>query len=138
MISNDTANSVKHDPSMPEIPGARGHEYPGRDSARWGAWRDLVERTLDEWRSHPERLDDDGIKAPTPAAIAAANKTASHLQNHHAPLPTNLAPTGDGGISFLFERGDTLLTIEVSGDGRHEVRFQFDNELVRIGDDVTV
>ncbi|HVA48750.1 MAG TPA: hypothetical protein VNH11_20460 [Pirellulales bacterium] len=130
--------SLDHLPDTGHVPfagpGQSADVERRQEHARRGAWNDVIDRVLVEWRLHPERLEDDGIDSPTPAAIAGASRTACQLRDDGSPLPTNIAPTGDGGVALHYEHKDVLLTIEVDAAGKREVRFFFEGELVRLSD----
>lgn len=97
-------------------------------------WNKVIDELLVKWGRHPELLKDDGIDAPTGAAIAAANAAACLLRDQEAPPPTNVSPTGDGGIALHYEHNDVLFTIEFDPDGHRELRLHFDGQLVRLTD----
>ncbi len=98
------------------------------------SWNKIIDVVLATWRERPEQFEDDGIDAPSVAAIAAASKAACFLRAQGAPSPTNLSPTGDGGVALHYEHNDVLLTIEFDADGHREMRFHFDGQLVRLGE----
>lgn len=122
-----------------ETPGLANHAFapttsrPKNAEAR-DAWNKIIDEVLVMWREHPERLEDDGIDAPSNAAIAAANKAACSLRDQGAPSPTSLSPTGDGGVAMHYEHKDALLTIEFDVNGHREMRFHFNGQLVRLGE----
>lgn len=97
-------------------------------------WSNVIDELLVKWRRHPELLEDDGIDAPTSAAISAASKAACLLRDRDAPPPTNVSPTGDGGIALHYEHNEVLFTIEFDADGHRELRLHFDGQLVRLSD----
>lgn len=48
-------------------------------------WNKVIDELLVKWQRRPELLEDDGIDAPTSAAIAAASKAACLLRDQNAP-----------------------------------------------------
>jgi hypothetical protein len=122
-----------------ETPALANHAFapatgrPQNSDAR-DAWNKIIDEVLARWREHPEQLEDDGIDVPSGAAIAAASKAACLLRDQGAPSPTNLSPTGDGGVALHYEHRDVLLTIEFDADGHREMRFHFSGQLVRLGE----
>lgn len=94
----------------------------------------MIDELLVQWGRHPELFEDEGIDAPTAAAIAAANAAACLLRDQEAPPPTNVSPTGDGGIALHYEHNEILFTIAFGPDGHREVRLHFDGQLVRLSE----
>jgi hypothetical protein len=122
-----------------ETPAVANHRFaPANYQPQNGdgrqSWNKIIDEVLVNWRRHPELLEDDGIDAPSDSAIAAAITAASLLRDQGAPLPTNIAPTGDGGIALHYEHNGVLLTIEFDEDGHRELRFHFGGQLVRLGE----
>lgn len=97
-------------------------------------WNNVINELLVKWRRHPELLEDDGVDAPSSAAIAAVSKAACLLRDQGAPPPANVSPTGDGGIALHYAHDDVLFTIEFDADGHRELRLHFDGQLVRLSD----
>lgn len=103
------------------------------DTDGHNGWNKIIDELLATWRQRPELLEDDGIDAPSSAAITAVSHAARRLRDQGSPAPTSISPTGDGGIALHYEHNDTLFTIEFSVDGCREIRFHFGGELVRLG-----
>jgi hypothetical protein len=111
-------------------------EREREDRGRLDGWLAIVDRDLIEWGRHPESIEDDGLEPPTPAALASASRLACLLRDNGAPLPTNVAPTVDGGIAFHYEDKDkdVFMTIEVDAAGNRELRFFHEGRLMRFSD----
>lgn len=120
-------------PSLADRPFAPANCQPENGNERQ-LWNRIIDEVLVNWRRRPELLQDEGIDAPSGAAIAAAIQTASLLRDQGAPSPTNIAPTGDGGIALHYEHNGVLLTIEFDADAHRELRFHFGGQLVRLGE----
>ncbi|HEX7377956.1 MAG TPA: hypothetical protein VF278_12625 [Pirellulales bacterium] len=101
------------------------------ERTRREGWRRIVDDVLIEWGRNPETVEDDGIDAPTTIAIAGATGVVSRLRGAGMPVPTNVAPTGDGGIAFQYELTDTFLTIEIDLEGAVELRVYRDGDVIR-------
>lgn len=119
-------------PSLTNQPFAPG--VPSCDATDGESWVTIINRVLAQWRLRPELLDDVGIDPPTEAAIAAASEAACRLRDQAAPIPSNVSPTGDGGIAMHYEHNGVLLTIEFDSAGHRELLFHFGGQLVRLGE----
>lgn len=98
------------------------------------SWDRIIDHVMVEWRRCPQPLEDEGIDAPTEAAMNAATQAACLLRDQQAPIPSNVSPTGDGGIALHYEHSDVLFTIEFDSSGHRELRFHFGGQLVRLGE----
>lgn len=98
------------------------------EQARREGWRRIIDEVLIEWGRSPERIEDDGIDAPTAAAMAGASRVACRMRDDKMPLPSNVAPVGDGGIALQYEFPEGFLTIEIDTDGAVELRVFRDGE----------
>lgn len=103
----------------------------GEAQAARDGWREIIDRVLIEWGRYPESVADDGVDPPTAAAIASASQAACRLRDEGISLPTNVAPTGDGGIAFEYELSNAFLTIEIDSVGDRELRVFQDGKIVR-------
>jgi hypothetical protein len=84
-------------------------------------WERIIDNQLVEWGLDPTKLADDGIESPSDAALSTASQLALAFRNAKFPRPTRVAPTGDGGVAFHWDKGQgTMLIFEVSDDGTSE------------------
>ncbi len=79
-------------------------------------WKELIEYKLLEWGRHPESLEDDGVYAPTPQALASGIRLAHQLAAQRCPAPQRLSPDGDGGIVFEWRENDVSWEIRIWDD----------------------
>ena len=93
---------------------------PAADPYDWG---DVCD-TLLKWRANPLMLEDDGVDAPTKNVIDSALdfsrdfglpkvNSSRYPAVDPIPVPTSVAPTPDGGISFEWRRADDLEIVEI-------------------------
>lgn len=101
------------------------------DYERRSHWQYIIDHVLIEWGQHPERLEDDGLRPPTRRSISTACEVACRLRDEGAPLPANVAPTGDGGVAIHFEEGNLFQTIEIDDAGYCESRVLRNGKLIR-------
>jgi hypothetical protein len=95
------------------------------------AWQRVVGYQLIKWVRNPGELEDDGLKAPTPAAIEKAIEISKRLLESSSPPPTTIVPDGIGGIVFEYRYGENARTLRVSSSGLVEfVEFQ-DGALIK-------
>ncbi len=105
-------------------------ERARQDQARRNEWQQTIDRVFIEWGRHPENIEDDGLEPPTPRSIAAASRFACILRDEGAPVPTHVAPNGDGGVVLHFEDGSILQTIEIDDAGHYDWRVLRDGRLI--------
>jgi hypothetical protein len=123
---------MSNDPAVSEVTygtsEARGFQFQkvalsnddtsGRPSAKdWETW--LVR--LAKWTAGAGREDCDGVVWPTDEAIAAARRLVDQMRTEGFPEPTDLVPSGDGGIVFSRRTGDLREEIEISESGDAEL-----------------
>ncbi|HEV3136350.1 MAG TPA: hypothetical protein VGZ26_00575 [Pirellulales bacterium] len=95
------------------------------------AWQHLIDYQLIEWGRNPRDLEDDGLKAPTSAAIEQAIEISARFSALSLPAPTAVVPDGIGGIVFERREGASATTLRVSSTGSVEfVEFR-DGALLR-------
>ncbi|HEX8522845.1 MAG TPA: hypothetical protein VF669_11350 [Tepidisphaeraceae bacterium] len=94
------------------------------------AWNQIVDRSLIEWALHPERIEEDGLEAPTARSLDRAARIALNMRAKATPPPQRVAPDGDGGIVFEWMESEKHLTLACDRGGKLEIR-EFENGQLR-------
>lgn len=99
---------------------------PIADDGKAPAGSDLQSRWLTvmtqlaNWKSDPERLEDEGVLAPSAALVAVAENVAEILCRDSVDPPDVLLTNGDGGIVFRWRLPGRTWSIEMDIDGSIE------------------
>jgi len=93
-------------------------------------WREVFSQ-LEEWRSAPSSLEDDGVEAPLERIIRGAEETGLSLKEQGVSSPESVLPDGDGGVVFRWSQKNSSWTIEFDSDGSIESYLMHDGRLVR-------
>lgn len=98
------------------IPDASGE---ARDANRQ-AWDRVIDQSLISWANGQIEIDDD-LLSPTAASIRTAMRLSRRLRDAGATPPTDVLPSGDGGVLFENRVGQASEQIEVLRDGSAEI-----------------
>jgi hypothetical protein len=66
-------------------------------------WNEVFSQ-LEEWRSAPSSLEDDGVEAPLERIIQGAEETGLSLKEQGVSSPESVLPDGDGGVVFRWSQ----------------------------------
>ena len=92
-------------------------------------WERRIVR-IAEWARDAGMEDDDGIVWPTEQAIQSAYQIIQRLRSRRFAVPTEIVPSGDGGIVFSRRTGNSRQEIEVSDSGDVELLLFMDGRLI--------
>jgi hypothetical protein len=88
-------------------------------------WSVLADRLI-EWSAFAGHVDDDGIEWPGKGVLALAGRVAYAFRDKDMPAPSNIVPSGDGGVVIEWKIGAAYLKIEIGKDGSLE-KLAFDH-----------
>lgn len=109
---------------------ASTYESKAEKEKRYEAWRNLINEPLIDWGKDPNKLEDDGIVAPTKDIITLALTYAMALRDAGWPAPTSVVPNGAGGIAFEKRSGRYHEIIEIYDDASAELITFHDSNLI--------
>ena len=104
-------------------------EYPVPISTYREAWDRIIVDLLAPWADGQIELDDD-LLPPSPASLRVAIDLARELRDHGFAAPTDVLPSGNGGVWLEHRRDSTSSQIEVLRDGTVEYSSFEGNTLV--------
>lgn len=85
-------------------------------------WDRLIDRTLIEWGSHPEKLSDDDVDPPSAEIIRLAIDWATRCKEVGFPPPDRVVPDANGGIVFQRSENDLSEVFHIWDDRTVEYR----------------
>lgn len=93
-------------------------------------WERWIVR-ISKWTADAGQEDCDGVVWPSSFAIDKAYQIIQQMRSRDYMEPTDVAPSGDGGIVFSRRTNDRREEIEISDSGNAELLLFADGHLIR-------
>lgn len=80
-------------------------------------WQEVLAQ-LDNWTKNPPFQNEDGYESPTPICLSTTIKLVEEMIAQKLSSPTNVFPTGDGGISLFKDYNGGRIGVEITENGQ--------------------
>lgn len=91
-----------------------------RDQRRREAWQRLIDAKLAVWLRDPNKVEDEGIDAPTATIVTVSLNLAERFMAAGFPPPDGIVPDPNGGIVFERREDHVSEVLHVWDDGSVE------------------